>query len=215
MASFSPNEPDSPVPPTASCPVHHQPATAPCARCGTFICARCTVVEGMCADCIQRLGSVGLTAVEAITFQYDTSHLLRRGGALLLDTLPAAGLMWLMDRAVRSALPVPEWTAWFWFLGYFLVCEALWGCSPGKWVCGLRIVEARGQKPGWSRAARRTLARFLEANTLLCGGLPAFLFALRSPFRQRLGDRWAGTYVLTAADAARLSAAFASSRPAR
>ncbi|WP_309895859.1 RDD family protein [Archangium sp.] len=74
--------------------------------------------------------------------------------------------------AQGSGLDVPEWTGWLWFLGYYLVCEALWGCRLGKWLMGLRVVDAQGHAPGWANAARRTLTRFFEANMLLCGGLP-------------------------------------------
>jgi uncharacterized RDD family membrane protein YckC len=44
----------------------------------------------------------------------------------------------------------------------------------------------------------------VEVNPILLGGLPAAAVVALSPTRQRLGDLVAGTYVLTAADAARL-----------
>lgn len=186
---------------TPQCLVHGQPASGPCARCGTFLCARCPLVDGLCESCVQRLGGPDGLTVESIARHSKPNILVRRAVATWLDLLPSGGLMWAMDRLLRtSGLDIPQWTGWFWFLGYYLVCEALWGCSFGKWLLGIRIVDARGHVPGWTKAARRTLARFFEANLLLCGGLPAMATARSSPSRQRLGDRWAGTYVIMADD---------------
>ncbi|EKP94725.1 putative membrane protein [Thermaerobacter subterraneus DSM 13965] len=50
---------------------------------------------------------------------------------------------------------------------YFAAGEGYWGTTLGKLALGLRVVEARGQCPGWRRALVRFLARM--AGTVLAG----------------------------------------------
>jgi uncharacterized RDD family membrane protein YckC len=198
------------------CQVHAQTAVGPCPRCGTFLCARCRVLENLCESCVRHLGGPERLTVEALALGSGSSLLVRRGVAMGIDLFPSAGLMLAMYRLTgATGLDLPQWTGWFWFLGYYLVCEALWGASLGKWLLSIRVVDERGQAPGWSRAARRTLTRFFEANGLLCGGLPALLIASRSRARQRLGDQWAGTYVLRIEDLRRLTEHSATAGPTR
>lgn len=195
------------------CLAHGQSAVGPCPRCGTFLCAQCRVLEGLCESCVKHLGGPERLTVEALALGAGSSLLVRRAVAMVLDLLPSGGLMLAVYRLTEAAgLELPQWTGWFWFLGYYLVCEALWGASLGKWLLSIRVVDERGRAPGWSRAARRTLTRFFEANGLLCGGMPALLIASNSPVRQRLGDKWAGTYVLHTKDLRRLAEATSSTR---
>ena len=85
-------------------------------------------------------------------------------------------------------------------IAYFWVPEAVWGCTPGKWLTRVRVVDALGCPPGPGRALVRTLLRLVEVNPLLFGGLPAAAVAYRSKTGQRLGDTLAKTYVLRVAD---------------
>jgi len=48
----------------------------------------------------------------------------------------------------------------------------------------------------------RTLARLLEANPILLGGIPAGIAIISSTRKQRIGDLLAGTVVVSKRDAA-------------
>jgi uncharacterized RDD family membrane protein YckC len=78
---------------------------------------------------------------------------------------------------------------------YWILLEALFGATAGKWALGLRVVRADdGGRPGLGKSAVRNLLRLVD-------GLPALsilgiVLILRSPERQRFGDRIAGTYVV-------------------
>jgi uncharacterized RDD family membrane protein YckC len=83
---------------------------------------------------------------------------------------------------------------------YFIVGEAVWGRSVGKLVTGLVVVDEAGRPPGYTKALVRTLARLVEVNPLLIGGLPAGICLLATPHKQRVGDLLASTYVVPLAD---------------
>jgi eukaryotic-like serine/threonine-protein kinase len=38
---------------------------------------------------------------------------------------------------------------------YFALAEGIWACTPGKWLMGLRVTDARGHAPGLGRAFLR------------------------------------------------------------
>lgn len=84
---------------------------------------------------------------------------------------------------------------------YFWLSEA-GGQTLGKLALGVQVVNAEGRPPGLARAGIRTLVRIPET---LLGALPAGLIALFTPYRQRLGDLAAGTYVVLKKDAAALA----------
>jgi uncharacterized RDD family membrane protein YckC len=79
---------------------------------------------------------------------------------------------------------------------YFPVTEGLWGRSLGKLVSGTIVVDDKGQPPGIGKATVRTIARLVEVNPLLLGGIPAGIVSLNTRAHQRIGDMWAGTYVV-------------------
>ena len=74
--------------------------------------------------------------------------------------------------------------------------EASAGATPGKWLVGIRVVEAHGNPPHFWQALVRTLARLVEVNPLLFGGLPAGVIADNTKYRQRLGEFLARTFVV-------------------
>lgn len=77
---------------------------------------------------------------------------------------------------------------------YFVVCEALYGRSPGKMAVGVRVVTTSGRPIGWRAAALRNLLR--AADLLPVGYVAGVVsMALSSRF-QRLGDLVAGTMVV-------------------
>lgn len=99
--------------------------------------------------------------------------------------------------------------SWYWQLllvvVYFLVQEALYGATIGKRIMGLRVVDTHGQHATFSAVLLRNILRLIDALPVLSisfgivlnipyiiGGIVAFI----SPYRQRLGDRVAGTLVV-------------------
>lgn len=132
----------------------------------------------------------------------------RRVVATLLDGLVlglAYGLVAWAFGTVTTAGPY-SWTAetstgptLLYALGafaYFALMEGYLGRTLGKMAVGVRVVdEQTGQVPGPGKAALRTVLRLVDG--LLCY-LVAFVVALVSPRRQRIGDMAAHTLVVRA-----------------
>jgi len=85
------------------------------------------------------------------------------------------------------------------FLGYFLVFEAVFSRTLGKLLTGLVVVQFdEGNHCTLRQAAIRTGFRLLEVNPILAGAIPAAIVITFSRYRQRLGDKAAGTIVVEA-----------------
>jgi uncharacterized RDD family membrane protein YckC len=85
-----------------------------------------------------------------------------------------------------------------WFV-YFVAMEATSGATLGKMLVGIKVVRTDGTSPiGWSPALIRNVLRIIDGLFVYLVG--AFL-ASRSPTKQRLGDRVAGTVVVRKATA--------------
>jgi uncharacterized RDD family membrane protein YckC len=86
-------------------------------------------------------------------------------------------------------------------ISYFVYCVLLesspWQATVGKRALGLRVMNRRGARIGFVRAAVRFLAKLLSVATLLLGYLLVF-FTKR---RQALHDLIAGTFVAVDATA--------------
>jgi eukaryotic-like serine/threonine-protein kinase len=52
-------------------------------------------------------------------------------------------------------------------LVYFGVSESIWGCSPGKGLCGLRLATEKGEAPTSAQVALRTMLFVLAFDVLL------------------------------------------------
>lgn len=155
---------------------------------------------------------VAIETPEHIVFHYRIAGPARRALAHVLDLLlcyllvAAFGLAILLA-AMGGAIRTGEVTAaakagvglillalfaaqWI----YFVVCEAIWGRSPGKMAVGVRVVTTSGRPIGWRAAALRNLLR--AADLLPVGYLVGvFAMSVSSKF-QRLGDLVAGTMVV-------------------
>ena len=83
------------------------------------------------------------------------------------------------------------------YLLYYLVFEAFWSRTPGKFIQGLEVRKLNGGKCDLKAAIIRTGLRILEADPLLLGGLPAGIAIISSKRKQRLGDMLARTVVIT------------------
>ena len=118
--------------------------------------------------------------------------------ALFIDHLIAFALMMLAVALVPESLPQMKVLFFFVvYLAYFVVLEALWSRTPGKFVQGLVVRKLDGNRCDWTAALIRGFLRIFEVNPLLLGGLPAGLAIIASERKQRIGDMLAGTVVVS------------------
>lgn len=102
----------------------------------------------------------------------------------------------LLCLLIASKLPGIEssWIRWefaiFAYLGYFLVQEATWHTTLGKWLFGLTIVCLDGGAVGWPEAGSRTLLRIVEVNPILLGMLPGAIAMILSSASNGWGIAW-------------------------
>lgn len=140
-----------------------------------------------------------------IAENYDPSFLNLRAFACIIDHAFLAAVIYVPailfgEEGLEMTGRVTLWLV----VAYFPVVEGLWGQSLGKFITKIKVVDATGRPPGVSRALMRTATRFLEVNPLLAGGIPAWVIATQSKWKQRLGDKLAGTFVIRKYDADRL-----------
>lgn len=68
---------------------------------------------------------------------------------------------WVLEHAGPfSWLLIPLWFAAFfaWPFFYFGVLTGIWGRTPGRWICRLKVTDGTGQPPGlWRGLGRETL----------------------------------------------------------
>ena len=83
------------------------------------------------------------------------------------------------------------------YLGYYIALEALWSRTLGKYFQGLIVRKLDGELCGWKAAVIRGISRIVEVNPLLFGGIPAALIIISSERKQRIGDMFAGTVVVS------------------
>ena len=118
--------------------------------------------------------------------------------ALFIDHLIAFTLMMLAVAFVPESLPqMKTFFFVFIYLAYFVVLEALWSRTLGKYIQGLVVRKLDGNRCDWTAALIRGFLRIFEVNPLLLGGLPAGLAIIASERKQRIGDMLAGTVVVS------------------
>ena len=83
------------------------------------------------------------------------------------------------------------------YLMYFIVLEALWSRTLGKFFQGLVVRKLDGSRCGLKAALIRGLLRVIEVNPLLLGGLPAGIAIITTERKQRIGDLLAETVVVS------------------
>ncbi len=86
------------------------------------------------------------------------------------------------------------------YLSYFFIFELLWSRTPGKFMQGLVVRNIDGTRSSLKSHLIRTIARVLEANPILLGGIPAGIAIISSARKQRIGDSLAGTVVVSRHD---------------
>ncbi len=118
--------------------------------------------------------------------------------ASFFDHLIAFALMMVVVAFVPATFPVVKAVLFFLvYLAYFIVLEALWSRTFGKYFQGLIVRKLDGSRCDWKASLIRGGLRILEVNPLLFGGLPAGIVIISSARKQRIGDLLAGTVVVS------------------
>jgi uncharacterized RDD family membrane protein YckC len=106
--------------------------------------------------------------------------------------------LWLHIPLAETGLRAPLNQAISWAAVTFVilvVTQAIWGVTPGKWLCGLRVMRSTLRPCGFARSLLRELTFVLDAPLLLTI-LPGIASMLLSDQRERIGDRFADTVVV-------------------
>ena len=118
--------------------------------------------------------------------------------AAFIDHVIAFAVMLTAVAFLPDSLPLVKAVCFFVvYLMYFVVLEALWSRTLGKFVQGLVVRKLDGNRCDWTAALIRGFLRIFEVNPLLFGGLPAGLAIIASKRKQRIGDMLAGTVVVS------------------
>lgn len=121
-----------------------------------------------------------------------------RAIACFIDNLFAFAVMMLAVGLVPQEFPLVKAVLFCSvYLAYFIVLEALWSRTLGKFFQGLVVRKLDGSPCDWRAAVIRGLLRIIEVNPLAFGGLPAGLVIIASERKQRIGDQLAGTLVVS------------------
>lgn len=109
---------------------------------------------------------------------------------LLITSIEYAAPSWLAGLGQTIFHRPPVYSLVMLFLGasiYYIPQEALWGVTVGKQLTGTRVVDEHGRPPGWRKAIKRTVGRFIPFDAL------AVLLTAR---RRGFHDAWPNTYVV-------------------
>lgn len=125
-----------------------------------------------------------------------TDVLWKRVGAFLIDealaVVAAIVTMLVLAGGISLATALVALLGW---LAAFAALQAVTGATPGKHVVGLRVVTASGDRAGPRRSAIRSAAWVVDGFPYVAP-LVGYAAAFGDRDAQRLGDRWAGTYVV-------------------
>ena len=131
------------------------------------------------------------------------SHLVGDSGkgriiAFIIDNFVACLLSFLVVGAIHSDNAFISGTSLgLTYLLYFFLFELVWARTPGKFFQGLVVRDINGGRCNARQILLRTLARILEANPILLGGIPAGIAIIASTQKQRIGDTLAHTVVVS------------------
>lgn len=118
--------------------------------------------------------------------------------AVFIDHLIGFALMLFIVALVPERFPVIKAVFFFLiYLAYFIVLEARWSRTLGKYFQGLIVRKLDGRRCDWKAAIIRGGLRIIEVNPLLLGGIPAGLVVISTSRKQRIGDILAGTVVVS------------------
>ncbi|HEY9060808.1 MAG TPA: RDD family protein [Pseudobacteroides sp.] len=77
---------------------------------------------------------------------------------------------------------------------YYTMTESIFGCTIGKYFLNLRIVDKNCNKPKFYKVLLRSLFYLIEFNPITF--LVTYMILKRSKFKQRLGDKVSGIFVV-------------------
>lgn len=180
-----------------------------CISCG----AEVAPSSAFCGSCGASLSSSGFSAPSQQGYQpsfVPASALQERSykgigprmAAMILDAAIYLVFAWIVAagtggttsegfelQGVAAFLTFVAWAA------YYVLLEAYLGGTIGKLALGMRVVDGKGEAPGLGPAITRNLLRIVDflPFAYILGGLAVAL----SREKQRVGDRVAGTYVVS------------------
>ena len=118
--------------------------------------------------------------------------------AAFIDNLFGFAFMIAVAVLIPEGFPVIKFISYILiYFAYFIVFEALWSRTLGKYFQGLIVRKLDGNRCDWKASLIRGVLRLAEVNPILLGGLPAGLIIISSERKQRLGDILAGTVVVS------------------
>jgi uncharacterized RDD family membrane protein YckC len=118
--------------------------------------------------------------------------------AAFIDNLIGFALMMVVAIVIPEGFPIIKGIFCILiYFAYFIVSEALWSRTLGKYFQGLIVRKLNGSRCDWKAALIRGALRLIEINPILLGGFPAGLIIISSSWKQRLGDILAGTVVVS------------------
>jgi uncharacterized RDD family membrane protein YckC len=145
------------------------------------------------------LATAATGPAEAPTFFPDDTHVSwRRYWAHQVDEIALLLILVVLvviTGAINDVALAIALVLWFTVIhvAYYAYTQRRTGRSPGKRLLGIRVVDASGNVPSQAALVRRSIPLLVEYVLVL-----AWLGMMSSSYRQRLGDRWAKTYVILA-----------------
>lgn len=139
--------------------------------------------------------------IEQFLLNTENRCLLRRFFAMWIDYIVLSLFFYILYRVCVNAFYRD--TVYYCLLAailYFPLTEGFIGFTLGKFLLNITVIDSKGDRPGLKKAILRTLTKILEMNPLLGGCLLAGITAHFSKKCQRIGDMFAGTYVVDRSD---------------
>jgi len=147
---------------------------------------------------------------QGITFSLPLAGPVTRCFAFLVDMFIVVAMLSALDRILAIIVKVSrDFGSALVILAYFstwtlygMLCEYFWqGQTLGKWLVGLRVIDAGGLQLQFHQVAIRNLVRSIDLLPIL--GLLGGITMLSNRRMQRLGDLAGGTVVVRTRRAAK------------
>ena len=143
---------------------------------------------GFVSRCVAFVLDILIVSISSLVFAALSSVILNFFGFsardISLEAPPQNILAWL--ELIIVAL---EGLAVLLFIpAYFVVCWVLIGATPGKYILGLKVMRAGGQRLGWWRAIVRFFGLWISALPLFLGYLWVFVDTRRQGWHDKLAD---------------------------
>lgn len=134
--------------------------------------------------------------------QLTPATLKRRALAAIFDAIIVfLALFWAIwmwgtpnDDGGKTLTGIPALLLMLGAAAFWIIPEWLLGTTMGKWACDLQVTTLRGGSISLAQALQRNVLRPLDFFPFYLTG---FITASLTPNRQRLGDLWAKTIVVS------------------